>query len=119
MTLSGWIWIAVGAILVFFLLPTMLMSGIIYTVLLVRTKPEKWDRSCSIPDDEEYVGMFREGLAWEEKWKEHFSQPLRTGRVPGETLDFFIICSLAEEEKKKAWRQSQLEDVKDYILKQL
>ena len=32
----------------------------------------------------------------EEKWKEHFSQVLRTGRVPGETLDFFIICPLAE-----------------------
>ena len=70
MTLSVWIWIAVGVIMLFFLLPTMLMSGIIYTVLLVRTKPEKWDRSCSIPDDEEYVGMFQEGLAWNEKWKE-------------------------------------------------
>lgn len=70
MTLSVWIWIAVGVILLFFLLPTMLMSGIIYTVLLVRTKPEKWDRSCSIPDDEEYMGMFQEGLAWNEKRKE-------------------------------------------------
>ena len=91
MTLSGWIWIAVGAILVFFLLPTMLMSGIIYTVLLVRTKSEKWDRSCSIPDDEEYVGMFREGLAWEEKWKEH-KQPVSIVsnglKLVGEYFDF-------------------------------
>ncbi len=55
----------------------------------------------------------------EEKWKEHFSQPLRTGRVPGETLDFFIICPLAEEEKKKKWQKSELEDVKNYILNQL
>lgn len=55
----------------------------------------------------------------EKKWKEHFSQPLRTGRVPGETLDFFIICPLAEEEKKKAWKKSKLEDVKNYILNQL
>lgn len=55
----------------------------------------------------------------EEKWKEHFSQPLRTGRVPGETLDFFIICPLAEEEKKKEWQKSELEDVKNYILNQL
>lgn len=55
----------------------------------------------------------------EAKWKEHFAQPLRTGRVPGETLDFFIICPLAEEEKKKEWQKSKLEDVKDYILKQL
>lgn len=57
--------------------------------------------------------------AGEEKWKEHFSQPLRTGRVPGETLDFFIICPLAEEEKKKEWQKSELEDVKNYILNQL
>lgn len=55
----------------------------------------------------------------EKKWKEHFSQPLRTGRVPGETLDFFIICPLAEEEKKKEWQKSELEDVKNYILNQL
>ena len=55
----------------------------------------------------------------EKKWKEHFSQVLRTGRVPGETLDFFIICPLAEEEKKKAWQQSKLDKVKNYILKQL
>lgn len=57
--------------------------------------------------------------ATEEKWKEHFSEPLRTGRVPGETLDFFIICPLAEKEKEKAWERSKLEDVKKYILEQI
>ena len=57
--------------------------------------------------------------ACEEKWKEHFSIPLRTGRVPGETLDFFIICPLAEKEKEKEWERSKLEDVKAYMLEQL
>lgn len=57
--------------------------------------------------------------ATEEKWKEHFSLPLRTGRVPGETLDFFIICPLAEKEKEKAWERSKLDDVKAYMLEQL
>ncbi len=57
--------------------------------------------------------------ATEETWKEHFSQPLRTGRVPGETLDFFIICPLAEKEKEKAWKRSKLENVKEFMLKQL
>lgn len=57
--------------------------------------------------------------ASEEKWKEHFSLPLRTGRVPGETLDFFIICPLAEKEKEKAWERSKLEEVKAYMLEQL
>ena len=57
--------------------------------------------------------------ATEEKWKEHFCEPLRTGRVPGETLDFFILCPLAEKEKEKAWEKSKLEDVKKYILEQM
>lgn len=57
--------------------------------------------------------------ATEEKWREHFTNPLRTGRVPGETLDFFIICPLAEKEAEKAWMQSDLEDVKEFMLEQL
>ena len=57
--------------------------------------------------------------ATEEEWAEHFAEPLRTGRVPGETLDFFILVSLAEKEKEKAWKKSKLEDVKSYILEQM
>ncbi|MBQ8574772.1 MAG: CapA family protein [Clostridia bacterium] len=57
--------------------------------------------------------------ATEEKWKEHFSIPLRTGRVPGETLDFFIICPLAEEADKGEWKKSKLDAVKEYMLEQL
>ncbi len=55
----------------------------------------------------------------EEKWNTHFTEPLRTGRVPGETLDFFIICPLAEKEKEKEWQKSKLEEVKNYILEQM
>lgn len=55
----------------------------------------------------------------EEKWKEHFTLPLRTGRVPGETLDFFIICPLAQEAEKNEWKKSKLEQVKEYMLEQL
>jgi len=62
---------------------------------------------------EEFAG------ATEEKWQENFSQPLRSGRVPGETLDFFLICPLAEKEAEKAWERSKLEDVKAYILEQM
>lgn len=57
--------------------------------------------------------------ATEEKWKEHFSEELRTGRVPGETLDFFILCPLAEEAEKGEWQKSKLEDIKKYILDQM
>lgn len=57
--------------------------------------------------------------ATEEKWKAHFSEELRTGRVPGETLDFFILCPLAEKAETGEWKKSKLEDVKSYILEQL
>ncbi len=57
--------------------------------------------------------------ASEEKWAEHFREPLRTGRVPGETLDFFILCPLAEKAEENKWQQSKLEDVKAYILEQM
>ena len=57
--------------------------------------------------------------ATEEKWREHFSEELRTGRVPGETLDFFILCPLAEKAEKGEWKKSKLEDVKKYILEQM
>lgn len=57
--------------------------------------------------------------ATEEQWKEHFAIPLRTGRVPGETLDFFIICPLAQEADKGEWKKSRLEEVKEYMLEQL
>lgn len=55
----------------------------------------------------------------ETKWREHFANPKRSGRVPGEALDFFIICPLAEKEQDKAWQKSRLEGVKQYILAQM
>ncbi len=66
-----------------------------------------------------YLNPARFKNATEEEWAEHFAEPLRTGRVPGETLDFFILCPLAEKEKEKQWQKSKLEDVKQYILEQM
>lgn len=57
--------------------------------------------------------------ASEEKWRAHFADPKRSGRVPGEALDFSIICPLAEKEKEQAWKRSKLEDVKKYIIDQM
>ena len=57
--------------------------------------------------------------ATEEKWQEHFMQPMRTGRVPGETLDFHIICPLADEAEKGEWKKSALDEVKDFMLEQI
>lgn len=55
----------------------------------------------------------------EEDWKQHFANPNRPGRIPYELLDFLTICPIAEKEKEKAWKQSKLTNVKEYILQQL
>ncbi len=66
-----------------------------------------------------YLNPQRFKNATEEEWAEHFAEPLRTGRVPGETLDFYIICPLAEEAEKGEWKKSKLEKVKEYMLEQI
>ncbi|MCR5311722.1 MAG: CapA family protein [Lachnospiraceae bacterium] len=55
----------------------------------------------------------------DEEWAEHFANPMRSGRVPGEGLDFFIVCPLAKEAEKNEWKKSRLEAVKEYILEQM
>ncbi len=66
-----------------------------------------------------YLNPQRFKNATEEEWAEHFKEPLRTGRVPGETLDFFILCPLAETAENGEWQKSKLEKVKKYILEQI
>ena len=55
----------------------------------------------------------------DEKWMDCFMDPDRSGRVPGEALDFEVIYPLAMEAEKGAWKESRLEGVINYILKQL
>lgn len=57
--------------------------------------------------------------ASEEKWRENFLDEKRSGRVPGEALDFRIILPIAEKEEQQEWRKSHLEKVKEYILEQM
>jgi len=57
--------------------------------------------------------------ATEEEWAEHFANPKRSGRVPGEGLDFFIVLPLAAEAERGDWKKSKLEGVKEYILEQM
>ncbi len=66
-----------------------------------------------------YLNPDRFKNATEEEWAEHFREPLRTGRVPGETLDFFILVPLAEKAEENEWQKSKLENVKKYILEQM
>lgn len=57
--------------------------------------------------------------ASEEEWKEHFADPKRSGRVPGEALDFQIVCPLARKAEQGDWKKSGLSKVKQYILAQM
>lgn len=57
--------------------------------------------------------------ATDEDFYQNFYEPLRSGRVPGEVLDFQIIYPLSLEEEKKAWKKSSLEEVKEFMLKQI
>lgn len=57
--------------------------------------------------------------ATEEDWHNNFYEPLRSGRVPGECLDFQLICPLAQSAEKGEWKESRLEGVKGFILRQI
>ncbi len=57
--------------------------------------------------------------ATEEDFVRNFYEPLRSGRVPGEVLDFQILYPIAQKESEKKWMESSLEDVKEFILEQM
>ncbi len=57
--------------------------------------------------------------ATDEEWHENFWEEKRSGRVPGEALDFQIICPIADKADEGLWKKSKLEAVKQYILEQI
>lgn len=57
--------------------------------------------------------------ATEEEFMENFMQVPRSGRVPGETLDFHIIVPLAESIDYEEIESSRLTKVVDYIKRQI
>ena len=83
--------ILLAAVFLLGIAPFMTLALILYSVLLVRTSPEKWGRSCSAPDDAISVAMFEEGVAWA---KEHAEAKKEVSirndgfRLAGEYFDF-------------------------------
>lgn len=57
--------------------------------------------------------------ATEEDFYNNFYEPLRSGRVPGEVLDFQIVYPLSLKEKEKAWKSSNLGKVVNFMLAQI
>ncbi|MBQ9387754.1 MAG: hypothetical protein IJU01_03725 [Lachnospiraceae bacterium] len=87
----GLIWLLLLAVFLFFILPTFIMAWVLYSILLRRTKPEKFGRECSFPEDEEYVRMYNIGLEWGEKYA-GYKKPVEIVseglRLVGEFFDF-------------------------------
>lgn len=86
--------IALIILLILFLLilfPCFLVASVVYTIVLVRTKPEKWGREVSMPDDKELALMYREGEEWikgEESYKTEVSIVSDGFRLVGEFYDY-------------------------------
>ncbi len=57
--------------------------------------------------------------ASEDDFVRNFYEPLRSGRVPGETLDMQIMYPLSKKADDGTWKQSSMADVIDYMLSQL
>jgi len=84
-------WIIAGAVFLLGIAPWFVLAAILYSTLLVRTKPEKWGRECSIPEDEEYRRMFDIGITWNEEHKSRSREVAVTSdgfRLVGEYFDF-------------------------------
>ena len=57
--------------------------------------------------------------ASEDDFVRNFHEPLRSGRVPGETLDMQIIYPLSKTYYNNGWKESSLTDVVRYMLAQI
>lgn len=53
----------------------MFLSYLIYSNLLIRTSPDKWTRTCSMPEDKEYSAMYQTGIEWGDKYA-NFKRPV-------------------------------------------
>lgn len=65
--MNEWIWILFATVVAQLFLAPLILCGILYTILLVRTSPDKWSRVCTQPEDEEYERLYQQGLLWGEK----------------------------------------------------
>lgn len=88
-----WIWVivgVVGVILLFFVIPTFIISNVIFTVLFIRNSPEKWSRTVSWDDEEQRV-MFARGQEWGEtydKYRRTVKIKSQKFNLVGEYFDF-------------------------------
>ena len=79
-----------GAFLLFYVFPTLLISNVIYTVLFIRNKKDKWGREVSW-DEPEQKRMFAEGKEWgdeNEKYRKSVGITSDKFKLVAEYFDF-------------------------------
>lgn len=84
------IWIIIG-IIGFGILSTMFVSFLIYRALLLRTSDQTWSRNPSMPDDDEYIRLYKQADEWGERYKGAMREVrIKNGRLNlfGEYFDF-------------------------------
>ena len=80
----------IGAALVLYVFPNLLIASVLYRILLVRTSKKKWSRNCSW-EDEEQKKMFALGEEWgKERENYHERVSVKSGKftLVGEYFDF-------------------------------
>ena len=50
--MNTWIWIILLVVLFGFVIPEIVIAGVIYTILLVRTSKKKWGRDVLLPEND-------------------------------------------------------------------
>ena len=74
------------------------ISKNVYNEYLVRTSADKWNRTCSAPDNEEQMAMWNEGARWAEANKDYMKEVCVCNdgfKLFGEYYDFgFDSCAI-------------------------
>ncbi len=90
--------------------------------------PDEYDRLIPLSSkmfienmkrQQKYLFPDKYANATEKDWYDNFYEPMRSGRVPGQLLDFQIIYPLAQRAEEGAWKDSRLGKVVDFIMEQI
>ncbi len=117
--MNTWIWIILLVVLFGFVIPEIVIAGVIYTILLVRTSKKKWGRDVLLPEnDDEYAGMYHEGLEWGELYSDYMREvEIKSGRyrLVGEYFDFggekAAIVIAGRMEDMQCWSRLLVEEL--------
>ena len=87
----NWLLLIILIFIAINILAFLILSAVLYSALLVRTKKEKWGRNVSMPEDPEYVALYSEALKWGETYEPNCRElDIKNGklRLFGKYFDF-------------------------------